>query len=92
MNDGMIGVFAAERGQESPVKSLDKMVAHTNGIKGPCSVQHMQKKVDDRSGQGLAVGAGWRLSNVLQGCMWLIALVGAQLCKDTCADLLESKL
>jgi hypothetical protein len=88
----MIGVFAAERGQESPAKSLDKMVAHTNGIKGPCSVQYMPIMIDDHSGHGLAVGAGRHQSNVLQGCIIMIALVVIQLCKDTCADLLESEL
>ena len=97
VNDGMIGVFAAKGGQENPVKALDETVAHTNGEtilggKGPCRVQHTLIIFDDSSGHGLSVGVSRRLSNVLQGCMWLIAVVGAQLCKDTCADLPEAKL
>ncbi len=97
VNDGMIGVFAAEGGKESPVKALDEVVAHTNGVmllggKGPCQVQHMLIMFNDSSGHGLSIGASQHLLNVLQGCMRLIAVVGAQLCEDTCADLPEAEL
>jgi hypothetical protein len=93
----MIGVLAAEGGQESPVEALDETAAQTNSVmllggKGPRSIQHMLIIFDDRSGHGLAVGASRHLLNVLQGCMRLIAVVGVQLCKDTCTDLLESEL
>ena len=62
VNDGMIGVFAAEGGQESPVEALDETVAHTNGImllhgKGPCRIQHTLIIFDDSSSHGLSVGA-----------------------------------
>jgi hypothetical protein len=96
-NNGMIGVFAAEGGQESLVKALDETVAYTNGVmllggEWPCRIQHTLIILDDSSGRGLSIGASQRLSNVLQGCIWLIAVVGTQLCNDTCADLPEAKL
>jgi hypothetical protein len=70
MNDGMIGIFAAEGGQESLFKAQHEMVAHANGVallggKGPCRVKHTLIIFNDSSSHGLSVGASQRLSNVL---------------------------
>jgi hypothetical protein len=92
----MLGIVLPELGHQCAIQPLDKAIAHTNCIlllrsKRMCSIHYPLIIFDDAGGNRLAVGACQRLMDVLENCMWLVAVAGAELDEDGCCDLLKAE-
>ncbi len=92
----MLGVVLPELGHQCAIQPLDKAIAHADCIlllhsKRMHSVHHSLIVLDDAGGDRLAVGTHQCLADVLENCMWLVTVAGAELDKDGRCDLLEAK-
>ncbi len=57
-----------------------------------CSIHHPLIVLDDAGGDRLAIGTHQRLADLLENCMWLVAVAGAELDEDGRCNLLEAEM